>query len=283
MADRVGVISKGEIILVEDKAELMRKLGKKQLILHLHKKLDARAGRAWRAKSDARRRRHGAGLHLRHAGRAHRRHHAAGRAQPLGHPLPRSADDAKLARGHFRRTGERADNEPQGRPRNLRFRNGAHRAHHLAEHRVAGALDLAVFRGVRRGHRLAHHRDRGRALRRLHRAGTDHADAAHAEHDERLVRHLFPALHRHDLRNSVGAGVALRDRARLCRRGGDQVDHSRTDHPGDVLAVRAAAHRASGVDADLPGADGGDLQPARLHHRHLGRRLRASCRSFRCW
>ena len=29
MADRIGVINKGEIILVEDKAELMRKLGKK--------------------------------------------------------------------------------------------------------------------------------------------------------------------------------------------------------------------------------------------------------------
>jgi ABC-2 type transport system ATP-binding protein len=35
MADRVGVISKGEIILVENKTELMRKLGKKQLTLHL--------------------------------------------------------------------------------------------------------------------------------------------------------------------------------------------------------------------------------------------------------
>jgi ABC-2 type transport system ATP-binding protein len=41
MADRIGVISKGEIILVEEKAELMRKLGKKQLTLQLHKKLDA--------------------------------------------------------------------------------------------------------------------------------------------------------------------------------------------------------------------------------------------------
>lgn len=41
MADRIGVISKGEIILVEDKAELMRKLGKKQLMLHLQKPLDA--------------------------------------------------------------------------------------------------------------------------------------------------------------------------------------------------------------------------------------------------
>jgi ABC-2 type transport system ATP-binding protein len=41
MADRIGVINKGEIILVEDKAELMRKLGKKQLTLQLHRKLDA--------------------------------------------------------------------------------------------------------------------------------------------------------------------------------------------------------------------------------------------------
>jgi len=35
MADRVGVINKGELILVEEKAELMRKLGKKQLTLQL--------------------------------------------------------------------------------------------------------------------------------------------------------------------------------------------------------------------------------------------------------
>jgi len=41
MADRVGVINKGELILVEDKAELMRKLGKKRLVVHLQHKLDA--------------------------------------------------------------------------------------------------------------------------------------------------------------------------------------------------------------------------------------------------
>jgi ABC-2 type transport system ATP-binding protein len=41
MADRVGVINKGEIILVEDKAELMRKLGKKQLVLQLDAPLAA--------------------------------------------------------------------------------------------------------------------------------------------------------------------------------------------------------------------------------------------------
>jgi ABC-2 type transport system ATP-binding protein len=40
MADRIGVINNGEIILVEEKNELMRKLGRKQLVLHLQKKLD---------------------------------------------------------------------------------------------------------------------------------------------------------------------------------------------------------------------------------------------------
>jgi ABC-2 type transport system ATP-binding protein len=39
MADRVGVINRGEIILVEDKAELMRKLGRKQLMLELRSPL----------------------------------------------------------------------------------------------------------------------------------------------------------------------------------------------------------------------------------------------------
>ena len=39
MADRIGVISKGELILVEDKDVLMRKLGKKQLTLHLQEPL----------------------------------------------------------------------------------------------------------------------------------------------------------------------------------------------------------------------------------------------------
>ncbi len=39
IADRIGVINKGRIVLVEDKAELMMKLGKKQLILDLQQPL----------------------------------------------------------------------------------------------------------------------------------------------------------------------------------------------------------------------------------------------------
>jgi len=41
MADRIGVIANGEIILVEDKAALMQKLGKKQLVLDLKQPLTA--------------------------------------------------------------------------------------------------------------------------------------------------------------------------------------------------------------------------------------------------
>jgi ABC-2 type transport system ATP-binding protein len=41
MADRIGVINHGELIVVDDKAELMRKLGKKQLTLQLATRLDA--------------------------------------------------------------------------------------------------------------------------------------------------------------------------------------------------------------------------------------------------
>jgi ABC-2 type transport system ATP-binding protein len=41
MADRIGVIHKGALIVVEDKTLLMRKLGKRQLILHLQQPLAA--------------------------------------------------------------------------------------------------------------------------------------------------------------------------------------------------------------------------------------------------
>ncbi len=39
MADRIGVINKGELVVVDDKAQLMQKLGKKQLTLHLRQPL----------------------------------------------------------------------------------------------------------------------------------------------------------------------------------------------------------------------------------------------------
>ena len=77
MADRIGVINKGEIILVEDKANLMQKLGKKQLKLHLQDRIDAipPALAAYNLELSA----EGCELiyTLRHQGRAHRHHQPA--------------------------------------------------------------------------------------------------------------------------------------------------------------------------------------------------------------
>ena len=64
MADRIGVINKGELILVEDKAELMRKLGKKQLKLELQQPLAAMPAELAAYELDAFRRRPRADLHL---------------------------------------------------------------------------------------------------------------------------------------------------------------------------------------------------------------------------
>ena len=41
MADRVGVINKGELVVVEEKNELMRKMGSKRLVLQLQERMDS--------------------------------------------------------------------------------------------------------------------------------------------------------------------------------------------------------------------------------------------------
>ena len=65
MADRVGVINKGALILVEQKEALMKRFGKKQLTLHLEIAAEPRPGRAGRLGARAQGRRTGAGVHVR--------------------------------------------------------------------------------------------------------------------------------------------------------------------------------------------------------------------------
>jgi ABC-type multidrug transport system ATPase subunit len=105
MADRIGVINKGEIILVEDKAELMRKLGKKQLTLQLQPPLaavpPALSGYRWNC-----RRRQRADLHLRRAARAIPASRAAAGAGRRGHRLQGPAHGPELAGGYLRQPGE---------------------------------------------------------------------------------------------------------------------------------------------------------------------------------
>ncbi len=109
MADRVGVINKGEIILVDNKAELMRKLGRKQLVLHLQKQLNAlpeeladhnlkliNGGSELVFTYDTQVERTGITALLNDLSRA-------------GIRFPRPAHDAEFAGGHIRRTGEQAN------------------------------------------------------------------------------------------------------------------------------------------------------------------------------
>ena len=223
LADRVGVIHKGELILVEDKAALMRKMGKKQLT--------ARAAEP--ARDDPRGARRPS-LELADGGRElvftyDTKGERTGITQLLGDlGKPASAfATCRPARARWKTFSSDwwgGAHEPSRGQGHLRLRDVADVAHAAAEHRLAGHLDLALFRRLRRGDRLAHHRGRGRQLRRLHRAGADHADAAHAEHLQRLLRHLFPEIHRHDLRGAVGAGLLFRDRPLLRRRSRDQID-----------------------------------------------------------
>ena len=77
MADRVGVIDGGRLLLVEDKAALMRKLGKRRLTLVLHHPLPALPSSLAGWPIVARRRRPAARLQLRRLGRGHRRADAA--------------------------------------------------------------------------------------------------------------------------------------------------------------------------------------------------------------
>ncbi|MGY3075329.1 ABC-type multidrug transport system ATPase subunit/ABC-type multidrug transport system permease subunit [Bradyrhizobium sp. LM6.10] len=106
MADRIGVINKGEIVLVEDKATLMQKLGKKRLTLHLQRQARCAAGEPWPLRARPLRWRRDAGLRLRHQGRAYRHHQPARRPPHRRHPLQRSRHDPIVARGHLRRPRE---------------------------------------------------------------------------------------------------------------------------------------------------------------------------------
>ena len=135
-------------------------------------------------------------------------------------------------------------------------------------------VDLTLFCRLRLGDRLAHLACRRGELWCLHRARADHAQPADAEHQQRLVRHLFSALCGNDLRDFVGADLGCRDRHRLCRRGGVEINRSRPADARHGGALHQHAYPASVLDAGVSGSDQRHLQPFRLRHRHLGGQFR---------
>ena len=108
MADRIGVISKGEIILIENKAELMHKLGKKQLTLQLPQQLNSLPPEL--AKHNLAIEADGHELVYTYDSQGERTGITGSPAGPQcrRRAVQGFADDAKLARGHLRRSGEAA-------------------------------------------------------------------------------------------------------------------------------------------------------------------------------
>ena len=167
MADRVGVINKGSLILVEEKATLMRKFGKKRLTLHLRSPLSRIPPKLapWN-------------LALEHDGLSLECTFDSGSDAGISvapatderavdpHQGPRNPSE--LPRGDFREPGERpvAGRTRMSRPA-LRFEfNGygvwaiykfeiaARAAHPRPKPRDSRHHDLALLRGVRRGDRI---------------------------------------------------------------------------------------------------------------------------------
>ena len=192
MADRIGVINKGEIILVEDKVELMRKLGKKQLTLQLQNPLE-------RIPAEL------ADFHLELASGGTEliyTYDTRGERASIAALLAALDEAGSASRISTRRKARwkisssawcERRNESARDPRDLRVRDGAHPAHADAERHLPGDFDIAVFRRLRCGDRLAHPGSRRDQLRRVHRPRTDHAVAADAKHLQRVVRHLLSA------------------------------------------------------------------------------------------
>ena len=96
MADRIGVINKGEIILVEDKVELMRKLGRKQLTLQLQAKIERLPEALAKSQAGTVPGRHGSHLHLRNQGRTHRHQCFACRSRRMPASASATSTPAKV-------------------------------------------------------------------------------------------------------------------------------------------------------------------------------------------
>jgi ABC-2 type transport system ATP-binding protein len=252
MAERIGVISKGELILVEDKAELMRKLGRKQLVLHLQTPLIASRRRWPRYQLELSR--DGSELVYTYDARGE----GSGILALLEdlkrcrHRLPGPADDAEFARRDLRQPRE-------GRTMNL----PAMRAIYLFEMArtrrtllqsivspvISTSLYFVVF-GAAIGSRIDE--IDGVSYGAFIVPGLIMLSTADAERRQRVVRHLLSALHGNDLRAALGAGLVSRDRGQLCRRCGDQVDLPRPDHPRDCRRCSCRSHRSILLDAALP-------------------------------
>ncbi len=280
MADRIGVINKGELILVEEKTALMRKLGKKQLTLQLRAPLDAvPAALSTQLPLELTQGGHALVYTYDTQARAHRHHRAArrhSREAGIGFQdlttSQSSLEDIFVEPGEASQTHERSRRSAPSTASRWRAR-----VRTLLQSIVSPVLSTSLYFvvfGSAIGSRIAE--IDGDPLRRLHRAGARHAVAARRRASSNAAFGIYFPQFTGTIYELLSAPVSSgRSRARLCRRRGDA---SRSCWASSSSPPRACSCRYSIahplLDAGLPRAHGRDVQPVRLHHRHLGRRFR---------
>ena len=200
MADRIGVINKGELVVVEEKTALMRKLGKKQLTLHLQSALAAippalaalplelvKDGTELIYTFDTQAAETGIASLLR-------------KLNEQGIDFKDLHTDRELARGHLREPREvrRAMNVHAIRAIYTFEMSRTFRTifQSIATPVITTSLYFVVF-GSAIGSRMVS--IDGVSLRRVHRARPHHAHGAHREPEQRLLRHLHAEIRGHHL------------------------------------------------------------------------------------
>ncbi len=200
IADRVGIIAKGEVLLVEDKAVLMQRMGKKQLEVQLSAPLTRSRppcptmtlrcpteGTRWSIPMTPARNAQGITQLLTDVA-------AAGLVLRDVATRQSSLEDIFVDSGQ----GGRGMNWTAIKA--IYIFEMARFVRTFVQSLISPVISTSlVFRGVRGGHRQPDRPGGRDQLRGVHRAGADHADGDDPGDFQRVLWHLFPEVHRHDL------------------------------------------------------------------------------------
>ena len=274
MADRIGVINKGEIILVEDKAVLMEKLGKKELILKLQRPLARIPQELSHYHLELSERRDPTQVHLPCRGRAAEDREPLARDRRARDRFQRSADSRELARRHLRQPGEHAFMNRHAIRAIYLFemaRTFRTLLQSIAAPVVSTSLYFVVF-GSAIGPRIAEIEGVRYAafiipgLVMLSLLNESISNASFGIYMPRFAGTIYevlsaPISFKEIIAGYVGAAA------------------TKSILLGAIILITARLFvpyhdRSSALDGPLPRVDCGHLQPFWIRHRHLGRRIR---------
>ena len=282
ISDRVGVIAKGEILLVEETADLMARMGSKELRIDLTQRIDSVPDSL--AEFD---------LELTGDGHAlvycyDRTAQSTGITRLLGALKAAGIGLADLSTHQSSLeeifVGLVHDNRSRDRSMNFAAIQAIYRREMARFLRtilqsfvspvISTSLYFVVF-GAAIGSRID--QVEGVSYGAFIVPGLDHAVGDDAGDDERLVGHLLSQVHRHDLRVALGPGELLRGGDRLRRRGRDQGAVHRRGDPRHVVLLRRHHDPAPDRDGRVPAADLPQLCACLASSSASGRRISNSC------